>query len=285
MLRIHAPLGHPHQSELTTRLDQELDRFLVGGGSAGQIMDHDLLERHGDIVAAADSFLKGSGSAVIVDITALPKRFFFPLLKFILADTSKTDVIATYSIPHKYSDGPLYQDVESPGYLPSFMPSITDEDDIRPHILAVAVGFDSPGLAQVLEEEQGEDVLYMFPFPAPPPIARHTWEFLQEADAITDRRRSRTAGVSARDPGSAYELLLSATDRGRRECVLAPYGPKPVSLAMCLYALGPGRQTCSVRYSQPKYYNPEYSVGTATDVDGVVSYAYLLRTAGRDWYA
>lgn len=265
-------------------VDHERDRLLEGGGSEEMVRPHYLLERHADIASGAEEFLEVSGSSVVVDITSLPKRFFFPLLRFILADTQKTDVVVTYTVPERYSQEPLHEDVESPSYLPSFMPALSDEDDPRPHVLAVTVGFESPGLIQVLEEDQGESVHYLFPFPAPPPFFHPTWEFLQEGMSITDDRRSNVSGVSSRDPGSTFDRLLSITDNGRRESVLAPYGPKPVSLAMCLFGLGPGRHSSSVRYAQPKYYNPKYSVGTAVDKDGVVSYAYLIRTNGRNWY-
>lgn len=284
LLRLRPPDGHPRGDEMTALMDEQQGRYLEAGGEAGAVKAHFLLERHGDIAAAADEFLRSSGPSIVLDITSMPKRFFFPLLRFIVADGSKRDILVTYTVPETYSGAPLHEDVEAPGYIPAFMPRLSEDDDREQALLVVAVGFESPGLVQVLEEDQGAGVHYLFPFPAAPPFYKGTWEFLQEGMSITDDRRSHIEGVTARDPGSVFDKLLAITNGGRRECILAPYGPKPVSLAMCLFAIGPGAGKSCVRYAQPKYYNPQYSAGVAVDRDGVISYAYVVRVAGRNYY-
>lgn len=285
LLRLRPPDGHPRGDEMTALADGELNRFLGAGGGEGSIKPHYLLERHGDIVRAAEEFLQDAGPSIVLDITSMPKRFFFPLLRFIVADASKPDIIVTYTVPERYARGPLHEDVEAPGYLPAFMPRLSDDDGRQQPVLVVAVGFESPGLVQVLEEDHGAGVHYLFPFPSAPPFYQGTWEFLQEGMSITDDRRSHIEGITSRDPGSVFDKLLAITNGGRRDCVLAPYGPKPVSLAMCLFAIGPGADSACVRYAQPKYYNPEYSAGIAVDRYGVVSYAYPIRIGGRNYYA
>ena len=284
LLRIHPPTSHPRGHELDALVEEEQIRFLERGGEFEHIRDHHLLERHNDIVQAAHDFLQLSTDSVIVDITSFPKRFFFPLLRFVLADDSKRNILVTYTVPEKYAQDALHEDVEAPAFLPSFMPRLDEEDEHHPPILVVAVGFESPGLTQILEEDQGAGVYYLFPFPAAPPLSKGTWDFLEEGISITDTRRSWIEGVSTRDLSSTFEKLKSVTDSGHRQCLLAPYGPKTVSLAMCLFAIGPGASSSSVRYAQPKYYNPKYSSGVATDAGGIVAYAYALRLDGHNFF-
>ncbi len=67
--------------------------------------------------------------------------------------------------------------------------------------------------------------------------------------------------------------------------VLAPYGPKPLSLAMCLFALSvPVEHRPAVVYTQPQVYAPKYSTGIGTvngrpDVRG-----YAVTWAGHRLY-
>jgi hypothetical protein len=56
-----------------------------------------------------------------------------------------------------------------------------------------------------------------------------------------------------------------------KKVIFAPYGPKTISLGMCLYASLNGS---AVYYTQPTSYNPNYSDGCGK------SYAYLIKLDG-----
>lgn len=74
---------------------------------------------------------------------------------------------------------------------------------------------------------------------------------------------------------------------GSQTAAIAPYGPKTVSLAMCLFALAvadAGRPRVPVYYAQPLRYAIDYtervgSVGSSPDTNG-----YCLRLRGRNLY-
>ena len=56
----------------------------------------------------------------------------------------------------------------------------------------------------------------------------------------------------------AFDFIHKETNGGNKNAIFAPYGPKPMSLAMCIYATLAGSP---VYYTQPMYYNPKYSTG------------------------
>ena len=90
------------------------------------------------------------------------------------------------------------------------------------------------------------------------------------------------------DVPSAFEALRRVTKDGQRSCALAPFGPKTLSLAMCLFALAAsraGREPVHIYYSQPRRYAIDYTSGVG-EIDGVPDIkAYCLRIDGRDLYS
>ena len=56
----------------------------------------------------------------------------------------------------------------------------------------------------------------------------------------------------------AYDYIMHETSNGQKGVIFAPYGPKPISLAMCIYA---SKHNSAVYYTQPHHYNPNYSSG------------------------
>lgn len=90
------------------------------------------------------------------------------------------------------------------------------------------------------------------------------------------------------DVPSAFDALRTVTRNGERSCALAPFGPKTLSLAMCLFAIASdraGREPVHVYYTQPRRYALDYTTGIKV-VDGVPDIkAYCLRINGRDLYS
>ena len=90
------------------------------------------------------------------------------------------------------------------------------------------------------------------------------------------------------DCSSTFDALSRVTRRGEAKAVLAPYGPKTTSLAMCLFACaangGPGPQV-PVYYAQPRRYDIGYSKQvrqTASGVDDIQ--AYCIKLNGKNLY-
>ena len=242
-----------------------------------------LLVAYGEIVSMVQQALARGASRLIIDITALPKRFFFPAINIALrADGHLQDVLIAYAQAERYAHESLHEDAMTPRFLPLFAPSVAAEQ--APDVHIVGLGFEAPGLIQVLEGGDVRNVEFLFPLPAPPPFFGRNWDSLRHASHSINAKRISTTGISAVNMPTVFEQLCASAQRGNRRAVLAPYGPKPVSLAMCLYALAVGPERASVIYTQPKHYHPQYSHGVASDASGPVVYAYPVRLGGKNLF-
>jgi hypothetical protein len=83
--------------------------------------------------------------------------------------------------------------------------------------------------------------------------------------------------TSTIDLSEAFDSLLRLTSRGKKAVTLAPFGPKPISAAMCLLACQNKRAV--VYYTQPKRYAINYSHGLK-DIT-----AYWIKHKGRNLYS
>lgn len=281
MLEIRAPVGHPQQALIDDLREKQGERS-AALLEPHAIERHDLLEAYSAIVESARDF-SGSAKHVILDITTLPKRFFFPVLKVLLLDRGIENLVVTYSIAERYAAEALHEDSLPPAFLPLFSAEGDDADKAF-DLLLVGLGFDAPGLMQILEMGDVRRVEVMMPYPAAPPFARRNWDFLRHVWPSIDNRNCCLVETSSIDMPSAFAEICAATGNASKRVLLAPYGPKPLSLAMCLYGRGCGRHTSATMYTQPKYYHPAYTEGVASDADGEIIYAYPVRLAGRDLY-
>ena len=82
--------------------------------------------------------------------------------------------------------------------------------------------------------------------------------------------------VHALDTSEAFDRICDITNHGRHDSILAPYGPKPISLAIALFAIQNGSP---VYYTQPNYYSPEYSSGIKE------TYGYWIKKDGTNLYS
>jgi hypothetical protein len=224
-----------------------------------------------EIAALLRSATGGEGPVELwLDITSMPKRFFFLLVKLALVTSSITSIFVTYAqpAPGRYTREHLSEDPEIPQPLPGFGPS-TDETDR----LIVAVGFEPLGLSQLLGDyrEKKREIFFLVPFPPGQPYSRRVWETIRNIGFPGENRLRR---IPALDAFATIETVRSLVgpDEGRR-LAFAPYGPKPMSLGMCVYAATTG---AAVFYTQPRVYHPDYTVGVGS------TWAYCLRLLGRD---
>jgi hypothetical protein len=239
----------------------------------------ELFSRDADIVKAVDDFLTVAGPNVLLDISSFPKRVFFPFIRRLLQSKAIKNLLLTYSIPASYGEV-LAEDHQTLQHLPLFGPSVFPEPSVD--VAFVGIGFSPLGLPELLEPYKHEvDVRLLFPFPPGPPAFQRNWTFVGELKKRLPPNVRDPIRVGAYDLPDAFQHICQATERGAKYAVLAPYGPKPVSAAMCLYAIASG---ATVYYTQPTAYNPEYSLGVKMIGAEAEIYGYCLRIEGRDLY-
>ncbi|WP_353163509.1 hypothetical protein [Salinisphaera shabanensis] len=152
-----------------------------------------------------------------------------------------------------------------------------------PTQVIVGVGFVPYGLPELLKHDYKEsNVALIFPFPPGPPQVQRNWEFVHEIEKIVPLKDERAIKrINALDVPGCFDCIERLTNHGESLAVLAPYGPKPHALAMCLAAIKHGYD---VYYTQPRYYNSQYSTGVAENCGVDANYAYAIKLRGEKYY-
>lgn len=252
--------------------------FLAAGGRAEELEAHDLAERHGRIVDAARDAVANCRGNLVIDISVMPKRFFFPVVKTALKTAGVRNLIVTYTVPRSYSDEPLAEDPSPWNVLPMFMNRDPEPSGVR--LLLVGVGHEPLGLPRLLESDEfrGMSVRMLLPFPSSPAGVRKNWDFIRRCEGITGRGLVEPVRTDAYNLGEVFDRLKALTDQGRLYSYLAPFGPKTMSLGMCIFG---AIYDMPAFYTQPRFYHPEYSTGVDM-VDGRPRiYAYPIILDGR----
>ena len=255
------------------------DLNTIGLPSDG-VPEVDLFARDSEIVSLADSFADSCGPSVIVDITCLPKRFFFALIHRLMQRTSIENLLVAYTVPEGYHGGVLAEDHQPYSHLPLFGPRKFPEPPVD--TVVVGVGFVPLGLHELLQfykEKVAIRALLSFP-PGLPGFLRN-WDFIRELESGVPQGWRSPARVEAYDVSDIFDHIVGFTNGGAQHALLAPFGPKTMSLAMCLYAR---LSDSPVYYTQPTVYHPDYSVGVRRANGLPLSYLYCLRVGGRDLY-
>lgn len=267
------------------RFDEIQGRLVADGTHISDIRAVDLLQDIDTMQDELDLFLANSGSRVILDLTSMPKWWFFPVIRYLLASSAVETLIVTYTSAQHYGEQ-LSSDPAPLGPLPTFDEPRAKDDYEE---LVVGVGFAPLGLKDLFEANIGK-IRYLFPFPPGPPNFFRNWHFLRTLEAEVENRNLRVDDrwqVHMYDVPSAFDALRTVTKNGDRTCALAPFGPKTLSLAMCLFALAAARaskEPVHVYYTQPRRYAINYTTGIK-EVDGVPDIkGYCLRIDGRDLY-
>jgi hypothetical protein len=220
----------------------------------GKVLDaEDALLRH------VESFVGAGLATVVLDITSLPKRYFCFFLRRLITMSQISDVVVTYTDAgaEGYTKRHLAEDVMTPESFPGFGGKFTQEDN-----LVVSVGFEPLGLRSLIllhYRETVRNLRIVLPFPAPIETVRRQWNTLREImeDDPANLRRNNVAVIGAWDAEYVYRTLVSWMKDGNAMS-LAPFGPKPHTLGMALFAI---EHDASLWYTQPKVYHPDYSRG------------------------
>lgn len=278
IIRVIDPLSRytPVAEKLSDLVRQH---FLTKGFTHSEIVDLPLFVRIDTLIQTIEAFKRSSTENIILDISAFPKRFFFPILRLLFERSHFKNILITYTVPGRYASNTLSEDPEPWRHIPLFAPPYP-EKEVR--LLFVSVGFEPLALPDLLEADyHGVTIKLLFPFPPGPPAFQRTWEFVRTIEdnlALTARDPIR---VDARDVSAAFDHIAAATDNGREYAAFGPYGPKTISLAICIYAI---LAQCPVYYTQPRVYNPYYSSGFAILDGEPETYCYTIRLDGVDLF-
>jgi hypothetical protein len=221
--------------------------------------------------------------SVALDITAFPKRYFFPILRALIKSDTVKDLLVTYTSPARYAeDGPLYEDIEPWRALPGFGGTMAKSE----HWI-VSVGFLVESLRQFVgDNPDHERMKLLIPFPASVSILRRTWESMArleggQLESGDSRPRFEKVRVDTLDMSAAFDRIVSLACASEKPTAFAPFGPKPTSAAMCIYAT---EKSSAVYYPQPTVYHPHYSIGIrGNDPLRAVS-AYWVKHQGENLY-
>ena len=271
------PSRHTPRAQQLTREREKA--FLRDGGKPQDITrDLNLLAELHRIVTIAHEIEAATTGSVMLDITSLPKRYFFPILRYLERSERVRDLVLTYTSPDRYLEGDALSEGATDWVtLPGF-----HAPGGGPETLVVSAGFMVESLHSHLATiNKPEPVKMLIPFPAPLPVLRRTWEsvFSLEAKRATDKFEHHR--VDAADLPGAFDRIASFARDPSVQLAFAPFGPKPISAAMCLYA---SQRECSVYYPQPRIYHPDYSQGVGK-VDGQDAvFAYWIKHDGRPLY-
>jgi hypothetical protein len=154
----------------------------------------------------------------------------------------------------------------------------SEHRDVKTDLAIIGVGFVPLGLPDLLiGQYQNAEVKLLFPHPPGPPNYQRNWEFVRKiVDSYPRLSLNDMQRVHALDMSDAFDKICQITNKGAYKSILAPYGPKPVSLAMALYAIEEGSP---VYYTQPSYYAADYSSGIKE------TYAYWIVKTGTRLYS
>ena len=269
-----------------SRLLSRQNSLEARGYQPSEIHDVELLAELNTIRGPADRLAAKGSTSIIIDITSLPKRWFFPIIQAVLENNQFEDVMVTYTSATRYSNE-LAENREPLRVLPGFF---AENGRSQHEFIIVGIGFEPQSLIPWLSTQKSSKIKLVFPFPPGPPGHRRNWMFVKQ---IEDRTPSGEIAppdrvhINMYDCPQVFEALCHMTENGRQETAIAPYGPKTVSLAMCLFALAAKaarRLRVPVYYAQPRRYNPDYTSEIRMHEDAPDITGYCLQLAGRNLY-
>ena len=256
-------------------------------------MDAPLLATIDTIERVVADAVRGHAAA-IVDISSLPKRWFFVIARLMKENALLKDIVFTYSLGTKYANV-LSSNPEIVRTIPTFT-SIDRRTTCD--VALVGIGYHSHSVLELFDIERPKSVTMLFPFPPGPPGISRNWKFVERlelsirSDGDVDEN-IEVAGIGhmhlgALDLPQNFNALKRLTNDGLRTSLVAPYGPKPVSLAMCLFALAAesaNKPEVPAYYSQPTRYALDYTTGVYASGGSPIVYGYPTRLDARELYA
>lgn len=259
-------------------LEARRAQFTHLGGNVARVERMELMAEL-FVVNAFARRAESAATSVILDITSFPKRFFFPILRSLAGSPNVQNLLLTYTSPASYApdDEPLYEDIEPWRVLPGFGGS-----GIGGALWVVSIGFLVESLRMHVGSDPNAKMKLLIPFPAPLSALRRTWESVANLERDHNDGRFEKFRVETLDMSAAFDRIRQLAGNPGKPLAFAPFGPKPTSAAMCLYAIQRGS---SVYYPQPTVYHPEYSRGIRNNDPASAVSAYWVKHEGENLYA
>jgi len=258
-------------------LEERRVQFTRNGGVITSVEKMDLMAELFRINGFAR--LAEASASVVLDISSFPKRFFFPMLRMLAGSSNVKNLLLTYTSPAGYApdNEPLYEDIEPWRVLPGFGGTGTTGAQ-----WVVSVGFLVESLRMYVGGDPNVKMKLLIPFPAPLSALRRTWESVANLERDHIDGRFEKFRVETLDMSAAFDRIRQLAGEPEKPLAFAPFGPKPTSAAMCLYAM---QKDSSVHYPQPTVYHPEYSHGIRGNNAATAVNAYWIKHEGENLYA
>lgn len=275
-------VGSPFLEECRVKRANNREAARLLAQSKLEIIDAELLQSPIRMIRLIDRIAAEGNENVILDVSTLPKRFFFPILRQLIENDSFKNVLVAYTAAEKYGEELAYNPAAW-AHLPTFQRVEDSPTTAKCEQIIVGVGFVPFALPELLKHDyQGAIVNLLFPFPPGPPQVQRNWQFVELIENTCKLNSDENIlRVGAMDVSGCFDLLEMLTNNGQRKVVLAPYGPKPHSVAMCLFGIKHG---CDIYYTQPAYYSPNYSSGTKRANGIPQSWTYTIKREGVSLY-
>jgi hypothetical protein len=201
---------------------------------------------------------KQGGIRCFFDMTCIPSYFGMQILKSLLENNVIKDLFVLYTKPEGYDKGILKtspRDAVTPEFLPFFKRNGLDNDKKR---WLICLGFDHDSIRnaeRIRSESIGiEKIIGIIPFPGyKPEYSKRT--ILENKGLFFDKFDFRY--VAADNPFRAYSLLKDLVS-GNKNFIFSTFGPKPISIGLCLAAM---KEQIPILHVQAISYNPDFSFG------------------------
>jgi len=274
----------PSEFQKATKAARGVHRKVLSNllGKAPNVIPMELFSEIDDLDDMFTEIESTIGENVILDIASFPKRFFFYLVRQLCERDSVKSLVVTYAIPESYGTT-LHKNPGGWMPLPSFGTQ-TSTPEIP--MLVVAVGYHHLKLLDLIRERTPSPVRLLMPFPSMPPGFAQNWEFVRYLREQVEFNQQDIRRVDPFSVSLAFDHLRAQCSPHHGELLLAPFGPKPTSLAMALYALSRENlgDPVSVGYTQPMAYSDKYSEGVRRQAGIPVIHAYCIKLNGDRLY-
>ena len=205
----------------------------------------------------------GIEDAVLVDLTTMPREIIWSVLFWL--EAAAANVHYVYHRPKEYAPGWLARDPNDPRLVYKLAGTV---EVARPTALVAVTGFDENRCRQAVE----------FYEPARLLLAAQGGE--QYENNVRNVGPSFAAGgipiehieVDAFGSDHGYGALHAPVEKLTRDhnVILCSFGPKPSAIS--LYRLQREFPQCALAYIGCKEYNPDYSDGLGSAIDGSISW-------------